>query len=224
MAPQDSLARASVDSPPSSDTQYAFRFKLFPLGLITGLFDTDQLREAIREGCESGYRILRREFTIEKRRVLFFLSALGFGLMFRKDLSDPSPEYDWRVAIYKTRFFTRTVDTLELQRVLNDAAQGGFELHFAIKFPTRFLFLFQRESYVFVFRKPFAGPQESYRYQVAQTPYRFFTRTIDNQAYESDLNRLGQSGQFKVSFRDERRVYGLFRQPTAVTVFEQRKG
>ncbi|MFN7132264.1 MAG: hypothetical protein ACK4N5_09280 [Myxococcales bacterium] len=220
---QSSLARAPRETPASAGT-YAFRFKLFPLGLITGMFDVDLLKEAIREGCENGYKLLRREFTLETRRVLFFLGALGFGLMFRKDEAAPENEYDWRVTLYKTRFFTRTVDLEALTRTLNEAASGGFELHFAIKYPTRFLFFFPRESYVFVFRKPFADAGVQYRYSVAQTPYRFFTRTLDASAYEADLNRQGgQGGLFKVSFRDERRVFGMFRQPTAVTVFEHQE-
>lgn len=205
----------------SPRAQNAFRFRLFPLGLITGLFDTDQLVETIREGCENGYRLIRREFSIEKRRVMFFLGALGFGLMFRKSEGVSEPEYDWKVAIYKTRFFTKTVNTEELESTLNEVAAHGFELHFAVKFPTRLLFFFPRESYVFVFRKPFAGASKRYRYVAHQTPYRFFTRTLDAATYEADLNRLGETGQIKCTFRDERRVFGAFVQPTAVAVFEQ---
>lgn len=213
----DSSALAGADA-----TRHAFRFRLFPLGLFTGLFEPEVLREAIREGCEGGFRILRREFTVEPRRVLFFLAALGFGMIFRRNESAPEPEYDWRVAIYKTRLLTKTVDVDTLQRTLNDATRGGFELHYALKFPTRFLFLFPRESYLFVFRRPIAGEQKTYSYEVQQTPYRFFTRTIDAEQYESNLNRAGQEGaQLKVTFRDERRLFGFIVQPTAIALFER---
>lgn len=218
-APQLVEPRSEV----APDARHAFRFRLFPLGLLTGLFDPEQLREQIREGCEGGYRLIRREFSIEPRRVLFFLAALGFGLIFRKTEGVSEPEHDWRVAIYKTRLFTRTADVKAMAKVLNEAALGGFELHFAVKFPTRFLLIFPRESYVFILRKPIAGAQRQYSYEVNQTPYRFFTRTIDPQLYEADLNRSGSEGsQIKISFRDERRLFGIFVQPTAITVFERK--
>ena len=199
---------------------HQFRVRLFPLGLLTGMFDPDRLVELIREGAEGGYRLVRREFTIEPRRVLLFLQALAFGLVFRRDGGKSEPEFDYRVAIYKTRFFTKTVNTEELAKTINGASQGGFELYYGIKYPTRFLFFFPRESYIFVFRKPFAGQAPNRSYVVHQTPYRFFSRTMDPQVYEHDLNTLGTRGQIKVTFRDERRILGIFNQPTAVSVFE----
>ncbi|WNG60236.1 hypothetical protein F0U59_40135 [Archangium gephyra] len=214
---------ASLARPPAAAPvqRLQFRFRLFPLGLITGMFDPQLLVELIREGCESGHRLIRREFTLEPRRVLLILQALSFGLVFRRDAQKPEPEHDYRVAIYKTRFFTKTVNTEDLARVLNQTAEGGFELYHALKYPTRFLFFFPRESYIFIFRRPFAGQPRQTNYIVHQTPYRFFSRTMDPQVYESDLNTLGRTGQIKITFRDERRVLGLFRQPTAVAIFEQ---
>jgi hypothetical protein len=198
-----------------------FRFRLFPLGVFTGMFDPQQLVELIREGCEGGHRLIRREFTLEPRRILLILHALSFGMVFRRDAQKPEPEHDYRVAIYKTRFFTKTVNTNDLTQVLNRAAESGFELYHALKYPTRFLFFFPRESYIFIFRRPFAGQPRPLNYIVHQTPYRFFSRTMDPQIYEQDLNRLGSTGQIKITFRDERRVLGIFRQPTAVAIFEQ---
>ena len=61
-----------------------YRFKLFNLGFITGLFKREELERAIGEGTEGGFRLVRREFTLEPRRVLMFLGAPSFGLMFEK--------------------------------------------------------------------------------------------------------------------------------------------
>ncbi len=199
---------------------FTFRFRMFPLGFFTGLFNPDLLVEMLRDGCRDGYRILRREFTIEKRRVLFFFPALAFGIVFRREEKAPDVEHDYRVAAYKTRFFTRTVNPQELAATLNAAASGGYELLMGVKYPTRFLAIFPRESYTFIFRKPFAGAAKQVAYKVFQTPYRFFTRTLDAEVYEADLQRVGREGQLKVTFRDERRLFGLFRQPTVVGIAE----
>lgn len=200
---------------------HKYRFRLFPLGVLTGLFEPNALVEAVREGCRDGFRLIRREFTIEPRRFLFFFPVLAFGLVFRREEARPDAEFDYRVALYKTRFFTRTVDTRALERTLNEAAQDGYELFHAVKFPTRLLWIFPRESYTFVFRKAYAGPATAYAYRVFQTPYRFFSRTVDPDLYERDLNAAGQEGLLKITFRDERRLFGMFVQPTIVGIAEK---
>lgn len=221
MQPATALVR-SPDSSPVSAPRHQFRFRLLPLGLFTGLFEPEVLREAIREGCADGYRLVRRELTVEPRRILFFLQALALGLVFRRTSGAEESEHDWRVAIYKTRLLTKTADPKALEKTLNDAAKSGFELHFAIKFPTRFLLFFPRESYVFLFRRPVDNQTRTFQYSVSQTPYRFFTRTIENERYEADLNARGAQGeQLKISFRDERRVFGALVQPTALAIFER---
>ncbi|MBI5494032.1 MAG: hypothetical protein HY904_03335 [Deltaproteobacteria bacterium] len=216
---------AALSASATSDHRgFRFRYRLFPLGLFTGLFDPERLVEAIREGCQDGYRLIRREFSIEQRRIAVILAALGFGLMFRRNEDNPDAEYDWRVAVYKTRFFTRTVDPEAMAKLLNDAARGGFELYYGVKYPTRLLLLFPRESYAFIFRKPIAGPAPACSYQVRQIPYRFFTRTIDAQLVERELNEAGTSRQqIKITFRDERRLFGILAQPAMVAVFERAK-
>lgn len=203
---------------------HSYRFRLFPLGFITGLFDPHKLVEAIRESCQDGYRLLRREFSIERRRVLFFFSALSFGIVSRRKEQAPDTEYDYRVAVYRTRFFTRTVNIKDMTNVLNHAANGGYEFFFGIKYPTRLLLLFPRESYIFFFRKPYSGTVKNYSYRILQTPYRFFSRTIDPTKYEAELSSASKNGQLKISFRDERRVFGLFTQPTVIGIFESENG
>ncbi|RME03853.1 MAG: hypothetical protein D6805_05035 [Planctomycetota bacterium] len=203
--------------------RFRFRFRLFPLGIFTMMFDPEKLRELIREGCRGGYRMLRREFTFEMRRLFLIFRVAAFGFIFRKDEDNPEPEYDYRVKVYKTRFFTRTVNTQKMEQILNEGAEGGYELFFAAKYPTRFLFIFPRESYMFFFRKPIAGEGGRYSYQVVQVPYRFFTRTIDPNRYEQDLNTHGRNAQLKLTFRDERRLFLIFVQPTAVCIFERKR-
>lgn len=200
---------------------FTYRFRLFPLGIFTGLFKPEALGEAIREGCRDGFRPVRREVTLEMRRFLFFFPVLAFGLVFRREEASADVEHDWRVSTYCTRFFTRTVDTKAMERALNATAADGFELFLGVKHPTRLLWIFPRESYTFVFRKAYSASMNSFEYCVFQTPYRFFTRTIDPDLYERDLNSIGASGPLKVTFRDERRIFGVFRQPTVVGVAER---
>ena len=199
---------------------FKFKFRLFPLGFITGMFDPEKLLEVIREGCQDGYRILRREFTFEVRRKFIILALPAFGMVFRREEKTPDAEYDYRLATYCTRFFTRTVNLDKLQQTLDKASAGGYEMYYGMKYPARFLLIFPREAYMFVFRKPY-GEGKQCKYFIQQTPYRFFTRTIDPQRYEKDLNSCGQKGQIKVTFRDERRVLGIFRQNTVVAIFEK---
>lgn len=202
---------------------FAFRFRLFALGVLSGLFDPERFGQLLTEASRGGYQLMKHEFSIEPSRFMFFLKRLTFGLVFRKDNQKPDADFEYRVVIYKTRLMTRTVDTRKLQQTLNDAAQGGYELYLGIKYPTRLLFFFPRESYTFIFRRPAGQATGSFSYEVFQTPYRFFSRTIDAEQYEQDLNAFGQSGDLKVTFRDERRVLGAFAQPTVVGVIEQRK-
>jgi hypothetical protein len=56
---------------------------------------------------------------------------------------------------------------------------------------------------------------------VHQTPYRFFSRTLDPVQYEADLNKYAASSTLKVSFRDERRIFKVIVQPTVVAIWEQ---
>ncbi|BBM84190.1 hypothetical protein [Candidatus Uabimicrobium amorphum] len=199
---------------------FKFKFRLFPLGFITGMFDPEKLLEVIREGCQDGYRILRREFTFETRRKFGIFMLPAFGMVFRREEKNQDPEHDYRLATYCTRFFTRTVNLNKLQETLDQAADGGFEMYYAMKYPARFLLIFPREAYMFIFRKPYSGEGKQYKYFIQQTPYRFFTKTIDPQRYENELNESGAKGQIKRTFRDERRVFGIFRQQTVVAVFE----
>ncbi|WP_372367378.1 hypothetical protein [Candidatus Uabimicrobium sp. HlEnr_7] len=199
---------------------FKFKFRLFPLGFLTGMFDPAKLLEIIREGSQDGYRILRREFTFEVRRKLVLFVLPAFGMVFRREEKNQDPEYDYRVTTYCTRFFTRTVNLKKLQATLDEASAGGYEMYYGLKYPARFLFIFPREAYMFIFRKPYTDDGKQYKYFIQQTPYRFFTGTIDPQKYEADLNTSGGKGQIKVSFRDERRLFGIFRQKTAVVVFE----
>jgi hypothetical protein len=196
-----------------------YRFRLFRLGFLTGLFNCEELEESIREGASGGFRMVRREFTLEPRRILFFLTAPAFGLVFQRQKGAEEPDYDWKIGTYQTRFFTKTIDTAAAESVLNAAALDGFELFFAMKYPCRLLFLFPREAYFFVFRRK-RGASSQYAYSVHQTPYRFFTKTIDSERYEDELNQQGGERQLKLTFRDERRLLGLFRQPTAVSIWE----
>ncbi|MHC5036081.1 MAG: hypothetical protein ACYTHM_02095 [Planctomycetota bacterium] len=202
----------------------SYRFHLFKLGILTGLFDPQKLVEAITKGTRSGYRLLRREFTLEPRRLLLLFNALAFGMVYQRDDDAPEPEYYWRIGIYKTRLFTKTVDVPKMQEVLNGHAEGGYELFFSMKYFCRFLFLFPREAYFFVFRRPVDGEAKSYDYLVQQSPYRFFSRTIDPERYEQALSREGKHRQIKITYRDEKRILGLFRQHTAVIIWESEPG
>lgn len=202
---------------------FSFKFRLFPLGFFTGLFNPDALLEVIRDGCQDGYRLVRHEFSFELRRIFVLLAAGAFGMVFKKDANKPELEYDYRIATYSTRFFTRTVDLKKMTRAINEGSAGGYELFYGLKYPTRFLIFFPRESYFFLFRKPYVETNKKYTYTLLQTPYRFFTKTIQPELYEHDLNKAGKTGQLKISFRDERRVFGIFLQQTIVAVFEQEK-
>ena len=119
-----------------------FRFVLFKLGIITGLFNVQEFTNAITEGCRDGYRLVRREFSIEPRRILLVLRAYAFGMVFQRDADSPAEEYEWAVANYRTRFFTKTIDVKKLEATLNEVSGGTGELFFAMKYPCRFLFIF----------------------------------------------------------------------------------
>lgn len=196
------------------------RFILFNLGFWTWLFSPAKLVEAIQRGCQGGFRLLRREVTFELRRVFFFFPAPAFGLVFQRDKTSPEPEYQWAIKTYRTRFFTRTVDTKAMQKKVNEGASDGSELFFAMKYSCRFLMIFPREAYFFIFRKRVDGKTPRCQYYIHQTPYRFLTKTIEPKRYEGDLNQWCQRNQLKITFRDERRVLGFFVQPTVVSIWE----
>jgi hypothetical protein len=107
---------------------------------------------------------------------------------------------------------------------LNDAARGGFEVYFAFKQPTRWLLLFPRETYLFVLRRRTDGANQERTYRFVEYAYRFFTGTLDPVAYEQVLNGNAAHSRHVVSFRDERRVLGAFRQPVSITLFEDQVG
>lgn len=86
-----------------------YRFRLFKLGFLTGLFNRPELEECIREGASGGFRMVRREFTFEPRRVLFFLAARAFGLVFQRETRAEEPDCEWTIGSYQTRFFTKNV-------------------------------------------------------------------------------------------------------------------
>ena len=97
---------------------------------------------------------------------------------------------------------------------------GGSELFYAMKYPCRFLFIFPREAYFFVFRRRQDGAPQSYKYSIVQTPYRAFSKTLDPAQYETALNGAGQTRTLKITFRDEERTMGIFRRPTVVSIWE----
>jgi hypothetical protein len=104
--------------------------------------------------------------------------------------------------------------------VLNAKSGSGYELFYAMKYPAPFLMIFPREAYFFVFRKPVISQSRPYRYTVIQTPYRLFTRTLDEKRYQDDLNQQVKSSALKISFRDERIFLGIFTQATAISIWE----
>ncbi len=188
---------------------------------MTGLFKPQALLAAITEGTRGGFRLLRREFTIEPRRLLFIFTAPSFGMVFQRDDKNPEPEQEWALSTYKTRLLTRTADVKAMNAAINKGASGGYELFFALKYPCRFLLFFPRECYFFLFRKAVGESGHRFQYSVEQMPYRFFTKTINELGYQQQLNDEGSDSQLKITFRDERRLLGLFKQPTALSIWER---
>jgi hypothetical protein len=198
-----------------------YRFILFPLAGLSGLFSSEKLAAAIRKGCEGGYRLLADEFTLEPRRILFFFKALAFGLIFERREDFPEPEFDWQVLCYKTRLFSKTVDPELLEHTLKGGAIGGYELFHAFKYPTRSLFFFSREAYFFVFRRKKGVERGEREYYVQQTPYRVLSGTLDQTIYDRDLNMYGSHSTLRHTFRDERKIFGFFTQPSVLAIWER---
>ena len=199
-----------------------FKVRSLPIGLLIPIVSPLRLAALINEAVQGGYRFKREEVTVEPRRVLLFLQALALNIVFKWEADEPSFEY--KVFTYQTRLFTRTVDVPKMTWALNDAARGGFEVYFAFKQPTRWMFLFPRETYLFVLRRRTDGANQERTYRFVEYAYRFFTGTLDPAAYEQVLNGNAAQSRHVVSFRDERRVLGPFRQPVAITLFEDQVG
>jgi hypothetical protein len=199
-----------------------YRFILFPLSILAAIFKPSVLAKTIKKGCQGGYRLIRRELTLEPKRVLLFFKSIAFGMVFQRDENEPDQEYNWKIVSYKTRMMSKTVNPAEMERVLAEGAYGGYELYHAMKYPARFLFIFPREAYFFIFRKPEVVQPvvPSFEYTVNQTPYRFFSRTIDESTFTQELNTFGSNASLVNTFRDERRVFGAFAQPTVVAIWE----
>ncbi len=75
-----------------------------------------------------------------------------------------------------------------------------------------------------MFRRHVDGQGQQYNYLINQTPYHFFTPEIKPEQYQYDLNAWGQSRQLKITYRDERRIFGFIGQPTAVSIWEETVG
>jgi hypothetical protein len=125
---------------------------------------------------------------------------------------------------YQTRLFTQTVDVKGMTNALNAAVAGGFEVAFGFKHLTRFMGIFPRETYFFVLRRRRDNQNRHVAYRFVECNYRFFTRTLDPVLYEQTLNAEGGTSRHIVSFRDERRVLGMFRQVVSITLFEDAQG
>jgi hypothetical protein len=144
--------------------------------------------------------------------------ALALNVVFKWEQDEPG--YEYKIFTHKTRLFTQTVNAGQLSGELNSAVQGGFEVYFGFKHLTRFLMIIPRETYFFVLRRRMDGANRPVTYRFVEYGYRFFTNTLDPVAYEKVLNEQGMDSRHVVSFRDERRLFGMFRQIIALTLFE----
>ena len=199
-----------------------FKVRSLPIGFLIPVVNPQRLAALRNEAVAGGYRFKREEVTVEPRRVLLFLSALALNIVFKWEADEPP--YEYRVFTYQTRLFTRTVDVPKMTWALNEAARGGFEVYFAFKQPTRWMLLFPRETYLFVLRRRTDGVNCQRTYRFVEYAYRFFSGTMDPQAYEQVLNQNAGHSRHVVSFRDERRVLGTFRQVVSITLFEDELG
>jgi len=199
-----------------------FKVRSFPVGFLVPTVNPEQLAGVINEAVRGGYRFKREEVSIEPRRALLFLSALALNIVFKWEPDEPPFEY--KIFTYRTRLFTQTVDVPKMTWELNRAAQGGFEVYFGFKQMTRWMLLFPRETYFFVLRRRADGQNYERTYRFVEYAYRFFSGTMDPAAYEAVLNAQGGQSRHVVSFRDERRVFGSFRQSVAITLFEDPLG
>ena len=199
-----------------------FKVRSLPIGFLLPTVDPLRLASLINEAVQGGYRFKREEVSVEPRRILLFLQALALNIVFKWEADEPP--YEYRVFSYQTRLFTRTVDVPKMTWALNEAARGGFEVYFAFKQPTRWMMLFPRETYLFVLRRRTDGANQERTYRFVEYPYRFFSGTLDPVAYEQVLNANAAQSRHVVSFRDERRVLGAFRQAVSITLFEDALG
>jgi hypothetical protein len=199
-----------------------FKVRSLPIGFLIPVVHPQRLAQLINEAVQGGYRFKREEVTVEPRRVLLLLGALALNIVFKWEADEPS--YEYKVFTYQTRLFTRTVDVPKMTWALNDAARGGFEVYFGFKQPTRWMFLFPRETYIFIMRRRTDGANQERTYRFVEYAYRFFSGTLDPAAYEQVLNMQGGQSRHVVSFRDERRVLGTFRQAVSITLFEDQMG
>jgi hypothetical protein len=199
-----------------------FRVRSYPLGFFTGAADPRELDQVINEASQGGYRFKREEVTVEPRRVALILQALALNIVFKWEPDEPA--YEYKMFTYQTRLFTQTVDVRGMTAGLNAAVAGGFEVAFGFKHLTRFMGIFPRETYFFVLRRRRDNQNRSLSYRFVECNYRFFTRTLDPVLYEQTLNGEGGTSRHIVSFRDERRILGVFRQVVAITLFEDPQG
>jgi hypothetical protein len=199
-----------------------FKVRSYPLGFLSGAAQPEQLAAIINEAAHGGYRFKREEVNIEPRRVLFLMRALALNIVFKWEQDEPG--YEYRICIYRTRPLTRTVDVSKLTATLNEAVRGGFEVYFGFKHLTRWLMVLPRETYFFVLRRRIDGANQERSYRFVEYGYRFFSQTMDPAEYEQVLNLQGGDSRHVVSFRDERRILGAFRQIVALTLFEDAAG
>ncbi len=199
-----------------------FRVRSYPLGFFTGAADPRELDQVINEASQGGYRFKREEVTIEPRRVALILQALALNIVFKWEPDEPA--YEYKMFTYQTRLFTQTVDVRGMTAGLNAAVAGGYEVAFGFKHLTRFMGIFPRETYFFVLRRRRDNQNRALSYRFVECNYRFFTRTLDPVLYEQTLNGEGGTSRHIVSFRDERRILGMFRQVVAITLFEDPQG
>ena len=195
-----------------------FKVRSYPMGFLSGAVDPQQLAFIINEAAHGGYRFKREEVTIEPRRVAMILRALALNIIFKWEPDEPG--YEYKICTYRTRPLTRTVDVSKLTATLNREVQGGFEVYFGFKESTRWLLFMPRETYFFVLRRRMDGANQERSYRFVEYAYRFFSQTMDPVAYEQALNAQGGDSRHVVSFRDERRVMGAFRQVVSITLFE----
>lgn len=198
-----------------------YRYRLLSLGFL-GFFDPQKLVSLLNEGAAGGYSLLSKEISIEPRSLLFFLKTMAFGFLFTKTEGEKTVEQDWKVVCYKTNLFSQTLDKTKMQNTLNEAAAQGYVLEHAIKYPTRLLFILPREAYFFMFKRPVAQAAVPVaRYAVHETPYGLFSKTLDVNTYDAELNARGQQAALKATFRDERKKFRVLKQNIAVGVWEE---
>ncbi|MCB1158664.1 MAG: hypothetical protein H7A25_07835 [Leptospiraceae bacterium] len=196
-----------------------YKFQLFPLRFLSGTFDRSELEALFQTHWKNGFRFVKREFSLEPKKVFVFFQKLAFGILFEKNPEIPEKNKDVLLLDYKTRFFTSTIDMQRLSRTLNEPAAMGYDLVFGFKYPARFFFIFPRECYFFIFTKPASESSSPKKIHLLEHHYRLWTQTIDEKAYEADLNHFLKDKELKFSLRDEKRKFGgLLLLRTAVVI------